>query len=83
MDVVLCLVTQLCLTLCDPMDCRPPGSSVHRDSPGYWSGLPCPSSEDLANPGIKPRSPALQADSLTSEPPGKPGLQLTPAHFLI
>ena len=34
--------------------------------------MPCPPSEDLPNPGIKPRSPALQADSLLSEPPGKP-----------
>ena len=30
----LCLVAQLCLTLCDPMDCSPPGTSVHGDSPG-------------------------------------------------
>ena len=34
----------------------------------YWSGLPCPSVDDLPDPGIKPRSPALQADSLPSEP---------------
>ena len=34
----------------------------------YWSGLPFPSPEDLPNPGIKPRSPALQADSLPTEP---------------
>ena len=38
----------------------------------YWSGLPFPSPGDLPNPGIKLRSPALQADALTSEPPGKP-----------
>ena len=38
----------------------------------YWSGLPFTSPEDLPNPGIKPRSPRLQADSLLSEPPGKP-----------
>ena len=38
----------------------------------YWSGLPLPSPGDLHDPGIKPRSPALQADALTSEPPGKP-----------
>ena len=38
----------------------------------YWSGLPFPSPEDLPNPGIKLGSPALQADTLTSEPPGKP-----------
>ena len=38
----------------------------------YWSGLPCPSPEDIPNPPIEPRSPTLQADSLPSEPPGKP-----------
>ena len=37
----------------------------------YWSGLPFPSPEDLPDPGIEPRSPALQADALLSEPPGK------------
>ena len=37
----------------------------------YWSGLPFPFPEDLPDPGIKPRSPALQADALPSEPPGK------------
>ena len=38
----------------------------------YWSGLPFPSPGDLPNPGIEPGSPALQADALSSEPPGKP-----------
>ena len=38
----------------------------------YWSGLPFPSPGDLPNPGIKPRSPVLQVDSLPTEPPGKP-----------
>ena len=38
----------------------------------YWSGLPFPSPGDLPNPGIKPRSPALQTGALPSEPPGKP-----------
>ena len=37
----------------------------------YWSGLPFPSPGDLPNPGIEPRSPVLQADTLSSEPPGK------------
>ena len=37
----------------------------------YWSGLPCPPPGDLPNPGIKPTSPAFQADSLPTEPPGK------------
>ena len=38
----------------------------------YWSGLPFPSPGDLPDPGIKPASPALQADALSPEPPGKP-----------
>ena len=38
----------------------------------YWSGLPCPPPGDLPDPGNEPGSPALQADSLPSEPPGKP-----------
>ena len=37
----------------------------------YWSGLPFPSPGDRLNPGIEPRSPALQTDVLPSEPPGK------------
>ena len=63
---------QPCLTLCNPMDCSPPGSSVMEFSrQEYWSGLPFPSPGDLPNPEIKPRSPALQAGSLPSEPPEK------------
>ena len=42
----------------------------------YWSGLPFPSPGDLPNSGIEPRSPAFQADALTSEPPGKPHIYL-------
>ena len=38
----------------------------------YWNGLPFPSAGDLPDPGIEPRSPTLQADSLRPEPPGKP-----------
>ena len=40
-SLVLCLVAQLCLTLYDPMDCGPPGSSIHRDSPGKNTGEGC------------------------------------------
>ena len=40
--------------------------------PEYWSGQPFPSPGDLTNPGIEPRSPALQVDSLPTEPQGKP-----------
>ena len=43
----------------------------------YWSGLPFPSPGDLPNPGIKPRSPTLQADTLLSEPPGRHCLGLS------
>ena len=69
----ICLVAQLCPTLYDPVNCSPPGSSVHGilSRQEYWSRLPCPPPEDLPNPGIESRSPALQADSLPSEPPGK------------
>ena len=49
------------------MDCKPT-----RGPPSdYWSGLPFPSPGDLPDPGIEPRSPTLQADALTSVPPGK------------
>ena len=46
--------------------------SVESFKQEYWSRLPFPSPGDLPNPGIEPGSPALQADSLRSEPPGKP-----------
>ena len=47
------LVTQSCPTLCNAMDCRPLGSSVHGVSQArYWSGLPFPSPGDLSDPGI-------------------------------
>ena len=66
------LITQSSLTLCDPMDCSPPGSSVHGISQARileWVDIPF--SGDLPDPGIEPGSLALQADSLLSEPPGK------------
>ena len=73
LSAVLCLVVQSYPTLCDPMDYSPSGFSIlgifFRQE--NWSGLPFPSPGDLPNPGIEPRSPALQADSLPSEPPGK------------
>ena len=58
---------------CDPLDYSPSGPSVHGISRlEHWIGLPFLSPGDLSNPGDKPGSPALQADSLSSEPPGKP-----------
>ena len=46
--------------------------SMEFSRPEYWSGQPFPSPGDLPNPGIEPGSPALGADSLPAEPPGKP-----------
>ena len=62
----------MCLTLCDFMDCGPPGSSVHGILQGRileWVAIPF--SRDLPDPHIKPWPPALQAKCLLSEPPGK------------
>ena len=50
----------------------PPSMGFSRQE--YWSGLRSPPPGDLPNSGIKPRSPALQVDSLPSEPPGKPSM---------
>ena len=58
-------VTQLCPTLCDPMDCP-------WNSPGQNTGVGSFSPGDLPNPGIEPRSPTLQVVSLSAEPQGKP-----------
>ena len=57
-------------TLCDLMDCSPLSMGFSRQE--YWSGLPFCSPGDLHDPGIEPRSPVLQADSLPSAPPGNP-----------
>ena len=69
-------VTQPCPILCDPMGCvahqAPLSTGFSKQE--YWSGLPFPSPGDHLNPGIEHGSPALRADSLLSEPPGKPQL---------
>ena len=62
-------VAQSCPTLSDPVDYSLSGSSIYGQE--RWSGLPFSSPGDLPDPGIKPGSPALQADALLSEPPGK------------
>ena len=69
-----CLVDQSCPAFFDPMDCSPPDSFVHGDSPGKNTGVGCHAFPpwDLPHPGIEQRSPTLQVDSLPSEPPGKP-----------
>ena len=62
------LVAQSCPTLGDPVDCTPQAPlSMGFSRQEHWSGLPCPSLGDLPEPGVEPRSPALQADSLPSE----------------
>ena len=69
------LVAQSCLTLRSPMDCNLPGSSVHAILQARileWDAMPPPG--DLPYSGIEPESHTLQAESLPSEPPGKPPL---------
>ena len=64
----LSLVTKLCPTLATPWTVAhqaPLSMGFSRQE--YWSGLPFPSPGDLLDPGIKPRSPAMQADSLLTE----------------
>ena len=68
-------VAQSCVTLWDPMDCSPPGSSVQGIFQARileWGAISF--SRDRPNSGIEPGSPALQADSLLSELPGNPRL---------
>ena len=81
----VCLVTQSCPTLCDPCGLLParllcPWGFSRQE---YWSGLPCPPPGDLPNPGIKPRSPKFQVDSLLSEPPGNPKNTRVGSLFLL
>ena len=75
------LVTKSCPTLCDLRNCSPPGSSPW-DSPGKNTGVGCHSllQGNLSDPGIEPGSPAVQEDSLLSEPPGN--LAYIPKPFL-
>ena len=65
---------QSCPTLCSlwTVACCQAPLSMGFSRQEYWSGLPFPFPGDLPNPGIDLRSPALQADSLPSQPPGKP-----------
>ena len=72
-ESVKVLIPQPCPTLCNPMGCRPPGSSVHGILQARiieW--LPFPSPGDLLDPGIKLVSPALAGRFFTTEPPEEP-----------
>ena len=67
-----CVLIRVSPVLCDPTDvARQAPLSMGFSRPEYWSGLPCPSPGDLPDPGIEPRFPTLQADSVLFEPPGK------------
>ena len=70
-----CFVAQSCPTLCDPMHCSPPGSSVHGDSPGKNAGVGCHSLLQgiFLTQGLNPSlaSPALAGGFFTAEPLGK------------
>ena len=81
MKEVKVLVAQLCPTLYDPMDhiAYQDPLSMEFSKQEYWSGLPFPPPGELPNPGTEPTPPALQADSLLSEPPGLE--QNTPRNF--
>ena len=68
-----CQVAQSCLTLCEPMDCSLPGSSIHGISQTrILEWLPFPSPGNLLDPGIEPMSPILAGRFFTTVPPGKP-----------
>ena len=73
-QIIFCvLVAPLCPTFCDRMDCSQPGSSVHGILQARileWVAIPF--SRGYSDPRIEPGSPALQADSLPSEPTGRP-----------
>ena len=88
---VLCCVVLCCVMLsrCSRVQLFETPWTVARQAPlsmGFsrqvsWSGLPCPSPGDLPNPRIECRSPTLQADSLPSEPSGKPSLDFFGSNY--
>ena len=67
-----CSITQLCLTLCNPMDCSPPGSSIHGILKTILERVTIPFSRVSSQPGDRTGSPTVQVDSLPFELPGKP-----------
>ena len=71
-------VNQSCITLCNPMDYSP----ILQARILGWVAIPFSRGSSQPNPGIEPRSPAWQADSLPAEPPGKPG-SFQPSYFLL
>ena len=91
--VCMCVCTCVCACVC-VLSCvwlRDPIWTVAHEAPpsmefsrqDYWSGLPFPSPADLPNPGIKPGSPARQADALPSEPPGRSMTLQIVSHYVV
>ena len=80
------LVAQLCLTLCDPMDCSPPASSVHGILQARileWVGCHSHLHQIFPTQGIEPESPALEADFYHLSHQGSPRHPLTPHNFSL
>ena len=73
-------IAQSCLTLCDPVDCSPPNSSIHGISQARILEWVCHFLLQgiFPDPGIEPRSPSLQPDSLPSEPHPRAEMFLSP-----
>ena len=72
---MVCVCAQSCPALCNPLDYSSPGIALGFPRQEYWSDLPFSTAGNLPEPGIElasPASPALQANSLPTEPPGKP-----------
>ena len=83
-DALVALVAQLCLTPCNPMDCSPPGSSVHGLLQARileWVVIPI--STGSSQPAIEPGSPALQADSFPSELQGNERIEACKVHITV
>ena len=79
--IIVVLVTQLCLTLCNPIDCicqAPRSTEFSRQE--HWSGLPCPPAGDLPNPGIQARSSSLWDSLLLCHLGGPPSFMCSSIH---
>ena len=80
----LCIYAKSCLTFCNTVDCSPPGCSAHGcPRQEYWNALPFPSPRNLPDPWIEPQGPALQVDSFTAEPLGKPRCVYTHTYMYV
>ena len=82
--ILILIATQSCLTLCNPWTVAHQAPvSMEFSRQEYWSGLPFASPGDLPNPGIEPRSPALQAGSSPFELLGRPAIPVMGSLFCV